>query len=98
VGNVAGHHKGVFLGIPPSGRAFAVPFVNVARFRAGRMSGESIYFDLARLSNQGGLPTDKLRAAAQTRAQALRVTRTPDTRRRTIGTLRRSWRVVGGRR
>jgi steroid delta-isomerase-like uncharacterized protein len=71
-GTLRGTSKGAFLGIPPSGRAFAVPFVNVARFRAGQMAGESIYFDLASLCDQGGLPIEKLRAAAQTRAQALR--------------------------
>jgi len=46
--------------------------VNVARFRAGRMAGESIHFDLATLCDQAGLPIDKIRAAAQIRAQALR--------------------------
>lgn len=71
-GTLRGTSKGAFLGIPPSGRAFAVPFVNVARFRAGQMAGESIYFDLASLCDQGGLPIEKLRTAAQTRAQALR--------------------------
>jgi steroid delta-isomerase-like uncharacterized protein len=71
-GTLRGTSKGAFLGIPPSGRAFAVPFVNVARFRTGQMAGESIYFDLASLCDQGGLSIEKLRAAAQTRAQALR--------------------------
>jgi steroid delta-isomerase-like uncharacterized protein len=71
-GTLRGTSKGAFLGIPPSGRAFEVPFVNVARFRAGHMAGESIYFDLASLCDQSGLPLDKLRAAAQARAQALR--------------------------
>ena len=46
--------------------------INVARFRAGRMAGESIYFDLATLCDQSGLPIDKIRTAAQLRAQALR--------------------------
>jgi steroid delta-isomerase-like uncharacterized protein len=63
-GTLRGTSKDAFLGIPPSGRAFEVPFVNVARFRAGHMAGESIYFDLASLCDQSGLPLDKLRAAA----------------------------------
>ena len=71
-GTLRGTSTGEFLGVPASGRAFALQFVNVARFRAGRMAGESIYFDLASLCDQSGLPIEKLRAAAQTRAQALR--------------------------
>ena len=71
-GTLRGTSKGEFLGVPASGRAFALQFVNVARFRAGRMAGESIHFDLATLCDQAGLPLDKFRAAAQIRAQALR--------------------------
>ena len=74
-GTLRGTSKGEFLGVPGSGRAFALPFVNVARFRAGRMAGESIFFDLATLCDQSGLPIEKLRAAAQVRAQALRAQR-----------------------
>jgi hypothetical protein len=59
------------LGVPASGRAFALPFVNVARFRAGRMAGESIHFDLATLCDQAGLPMNKIRAAAEVHAQTL---------------------------
>ena len=71
-GTLRGTSKGDWLGVPASGRAFALPFVNVARFRAGRMAGESIHFDLATLCDQGGLPVEKIRAAAQMRAQSLR--------------------------
>jgi steroid delta-isomerase-like uncharacterized protein len=71
-GTLRGTSTGDFLGVPPSGRAFALQFVNVARFRAGRMAGESIHFDLATLCDQGGLPIEKIRAAARTRAEALR--------------------------
>jgi steroid delta-isomerase-like uncharacterized protein len=70
-GTLRGTSKGDFLGVPPSGRAFALPFVNVARFRLGRMAGESIHFDVATLCEQAGLPLDKIRAAAQVRAHAL---------------------------
>ena len=70
-GTLRGTSKGAFAGVPPGGGTFAVPFVNVARFRDGRMAGESIYFDLATLCDQSGIPIEKLRAAAKTRAQAL---------------------------
>jgi hypothetical protein len=52
------------VGVPPTGHAFAVQFVNVA--------GESIHFDLATLCDQAGLPIEKIRSAARLRAQALR--------------------------
>jgi steroid delta-isomerase-like uncharacterized protein len=70
-GTLRGTSQGEFLGVPASGRAFALQFVNVARFRAGRMAGESIHFDLATLCDQSGLPIEKIRAAAQIRAHAL---------------------------
>jgi steroid delta-isomerase-like uncharacterized protein len=71
-GTLRGTSKGAFVGVPPGGGAFAVPFVNVARFRDGRMAGESIYFDLASLCDQSGLSIEKVRAAAQKRAESLR--------------------------
>jgi steroid delta-isomerase-like uncharacterized protein len=71
-GTLRGTSKGDWFGVPASGRAFALQFVNVARFRADRMAGESIHFDLATLCEQVGLPIEKIRTAAQLRAQALR--------------------------
>jgi len=71
-GTLRGTSKAAWFGVPPSGRSFALPFVNVARFRAGRMAGESIYFDLATLCEQAGLSIDKIRSAARIRAEALR--------------------------
>src|SRR5215470_18383610 len=71
-GTLRGTSRGDWFGVPASGRGFALQFVNVARFRAGRMAGESIHFDLATLCEQAGLPIEKIRAAAQTRAEALR--------------------------
>ena len=73
-GTLRGTNKGAWFGVPPSGRAFALQFVNVARFRAGRMAGESIHFDLATLCEQSGMPLEAIRAAAQIKAQALRST------------------------
>jgi steroid delta-isomerase-like uncharacterized protein len=71
-GTLRGTSKGDWLGVPASGRAFALQFVNIARFLAGRMVGERIHFDLATLCDQTGLPIDKIRTAAQLRARALR--------------------------
>ena len=70
-GTLQGTSGGDWLGVPPSGRSFAVPFVNVAPFRDGLMAGESIYFDLATLCEQAGLPLDEVRAAAKARAAEL---------------------------
>ncbi len=70
-GTLRGTSGGEWLGIAPSGRSFAVRFVNIAPTRDGLMAGESIHFDLATLCEQAGLPLDELRAAAKVRARAL---------------------------
>jgi hypothetical protein len=41
-----------------------VPFANVVPFRDGLMAGEIIYFDLATLCEQAGMPVEAVRAAA----------------------------------
>jgi len=66
-GVLRGTSRGDWLGVAPSGGRFAVPFTNVARFKSGRMEGESIYFDLATLCEQAGLPLNEIRAAAKAR-------------------------------
>jgi steroid delta-isomerase-like uncharacterized protein len=71
-GTLRGTSGGDWVGVPPSGRSFAVPFGNVTPFRDGLMAGESIYFDLATLCEQAELPLDEVRAGASARAQALR--------------------------
>ncbi len=71
-GTLRGTSGGDWVGVPPSGRSFAVPFANVTPFRDGLMAGESIYFDLATLCQQVALPIDKVRAGARARAQELR--------------------------
>ena len=70
-GLLRGTSGGPWLGVPPSGGSFAVPFTNVAVFRDGRMAGESIYFDVATLCEQAALPLDEIRAAARERARAM---------------------------
>jgi len=69
-GFLNGTSGGDWLGVPPSGRSFAVPFTNIASFTDGLMLGESIYFDLATLCDQAALPLHAVRRAAKERAQA----------------------------
>ena len=71
-GTLQGTSGGDWMGVPPSGRSFAVPFANVTPFRDGLMAGESIYFDLVTLCEQAALPLDEVRAGAKERAEALR--------------------------
>jgi steroid delta-isomerase-like uncharacterized protein len=67
-GTLEGTSGGEWMGVPPSGRSFAVPFSNITPFREGLMAGESIYFDLATLCEQAALPLDAVRAGARDRA------------------------------
>jgi steroid delta-isomerase-like uncharacterized protein len=69
-GFLRGTSGGEWLGVPPSGKSFAVAFTNVARFKGGLMAGESIYFDLATLCEQADLPLDEIRASARARASS----------------------------
>jgi steroid delta-isomerase-like uncharacterized protein len=69
-GTLEGTSGGEWMGVPPSGKSFSVPFANVTPFRDGLMEGETIYFDLATLCGQAELPLDEVRAAAQKRAAA----------------------------
>ena len=63
-GTLRGTSRGDWLGVPPGGGTFAVPFANVVPFEQGRMAGEQIYFDLATLCEQARIPLDEIRAAA----------------------------------
>jgi steroid delta-isomerase-like uncharacterized protein len=67
-GTLRGTSKGEWLGVPPSGRSFAIGFANLTPFRDGLMAGERIYFDLATLCDQAGLPLDEVRSQARERA------------------------------
>jgi steroid delta-isomerase-like uncharacterized protein len=66
-GTLRGTSRGDWLGVPPGGGAFAVPFVNLVPFREGLMEGEKIYFDLATLCEQASIPLEDVRAAAAAR-------------------------------
>jgi steroid delta-isomerase-like uncharacterized protein len=67
-GTLRGTSRGDWLGVPPGGGAFEVPFANVVPFEDGLMAGERIYFDLASLCEQARIPLDAIRAAAAARA------------------------------
>jgi predicted ester cyclase len=69
-GYLNGSSGGEWLGLPPTGRPFRVPFTNVTTFGDERMVGESLYFDLASLCEQAGLSVGEVRAAAKARAAA----------------------------
>lgn len=70
-GVLRGTSGGDWLGVPPSGDSFAVQFTNVSTFKDEHMRGETIYFDLATLCEQAGLPIDSIRAAARARAESV---------------------------
>jgi steroid delta-isomerase-like uncharacterized protein len=67
-GTLRGTSRGDWLGVPPGGGWFAVPFANVVPFAEGLMQGEMIYFDLATLCEQARIPVDEIRTAAAIRA------------------------------
>jgi steroid delta-isomerase-like uncharacterized protein len=70
-GTLRGTSRGEWMGLPPTQRSFAVPFANVTPFRDGLMEGETIYFDLATLCAQAGLPLEAVRANARERGGEL---------------------------
>lgn len=74
-GTLRGTSQGDWLGVPPGGGTFAVPFANVVPFEQGLMAGERIYFDLATLCEQARIPLLDIRAAAATLAGAQRTVR-----------------------
>jgi predicted ester cyclase len=67
-GHLNGTSKGEWLGVAPGGDSFHVPFTNVTEFDDTHMLGERIYFDLATLCEQAGVPLEAIRAAATSRA------------------------------
>jgi hypothetical protein len=71
-GTLRGTSRGDWLGVPPGGGQFAVPFANVVPFRDGLMAGEIIYFDLATPCEQAGIPLEAVRAAAAARRSSSR--------------------------
>ena len=49
--------RGELLGMPPTGRPVVVPAVSAYFLRDGRLCCERIFFDVATLLTQAGLPT-----------------------------------------
>jgi len=56
--------KGPFLGIPPTGRRIALPFVARIAFRDGAMLGETLWYDMLTLCEQAGYDPAQVRAAS----------------------------------
>jgi steroid delta-isomerase-like uncharacterized protein len=56
--------KGPFLGLPPTGKRIALPFVARIEFRDGAMAGETLWYDMLSLCEQAGYSPDAVRAAS----------------------------------
>lgn len=67
-GHLQGTSLGDWIGVPPGGGSFRVPFTNVTTFVGDRMAGESIYFDLATMCEQARVPLEAIRNAARAKA------------------------------
>lgn len=59
-----GTHAGRLFGLEPTHREFALPLTIVFPMQGGEILGERLYFDLATLVRQLGLPLDVLQRAA----------------------------------
>ena len=66
-GTLRGTSQGDWLGVPPGGGSFEVPFTNVVPFARGLMLGEAVYFDLATVCEQARIPLGDVREAARLR-------------------------------
>jgi predicted ester cyclase len=62
---------GSFLGQEPTHRSVEMPFVARYEFRDGKILGETLWFDLYTLCNQGGLDIAAVRTTAAELAAAL---------------------------
>jgi steroid delta-isomerase-like uncharacterized protein len=62
---------GSFLGQEPTHRSVVLPFVARYEFRDGKILGETLWFDLFTLCDQGGLDITAARASAAELAAAL---------------------------
>ena len=55
-----GTHRGLLFGIPATGREIALPLTIVFPILGGEIMGERLYFDLATLARQLGVPIDTI--------------------------------------
>ena len=53
-----GTHRGLLFGMPATGREIALPLTIVFPILNGQIMGERLYFDLATLARQLGVPLD----------------------------------------
>lgn len=51
----SGTHKGVYLGMPGTGKSFSIRLINVFEFKGDRILRENIYIDLASQLRQLGI-------------------------------------------
>ena len=58
-----GTNNGQFLSLPATGRYIDVPVVSMFGTDGQRLASETIYFDLATLAHQMGLPLEEIRSA-----------------------------------
>ena len=55
-----GAQRGAWLGIPPTQREIVLPIAIVVPMMHGQILGERLYFDLATLARQLGIPVDAI--------------------------------------
>lgn len=55
--------KGPFLGVRPTGRRIALPFVARIDFRDGLMAGETLWYDMLTLCERAGYDPAEVRRA-----------------------------------
>ena len=63
-GTLTGTAKGAFLGLPPTGRPIALPFVAAIEFRDGATAGETLWYDTLTLCEQAGYPFEAVQQAS----------------------------------
>jgi steroid delta-isomerase-like uncharacterized protein len=61
-----GTMHGGYMGVSPTGRSIDLPFATFMSFADGLIRGERVFYDLATMCEQAGIPLDALRAAART--------------------------------
>lgn len=55
-----GTQKGELFGLPPTNKTFSLPLVIVFPIKDGEILGERLYFDIATLMSQLGIPLEQI--------------------------------------
>jgi steroid delta-isomerase-like uncharacterized protein len=55
-----GTQQGELFGLAPTNKSFSLPLIIVFPIKNGQILGERLYFDIATLMNQLGIPLDQL--------------------------------------